>query len=557
MRPTKFATLGLLGLIGCVEPAPTPLPARLVLEPAQLTVTVIDGRPVAQAYRATLVDDTGAHDVTAETTFVLAGTGYGSFTGDTVQLDGTALGPTDVIARRGAVEGHAIVTVYARQTLLAGDVPAGAGALFERATIDRTCEPAISYPAPDVVVPQNLGQLDVHWLDPHDDLFEVKLATSYLDLRVYARRANISAGWTAVVGDDWKRLAAQHDAIDVSVTGLVEETPQLACASARQTLHVTDQPIAGGVFYASQDGIMRIDALQPAMTATTVLTAAMWDALFGPLVGTPVQSCIGCTVSRDGSKLGVSSSTTGAIYDFAAKRLSAPSAETWTFATFNATADKLVTSSAGALRLITDDGALLQEVRPKADYAFFDPQLSPDGGWLANVEANTGSMTAGASIIVRSYDDVHGSFGTPNELVPYVAGTANYFVAWSPDGEWLVFTRAIGWGTIDMQASIWIVRADGSTPPIQLTGWTEQTDIHARFVPQASSVGGERMFFLTFESIDAFGEQLAAGRTQLWMMPFYPDRAHDLYAGEPAFHVPAQSLATDNRLLQWTVPATR
>lgn len=561
MRPTQFATLALLGLVGCVEPAPS-TPARLVLEPAQLTVTVIDGVPVAQVYRATLVDDTGSHDVTAETTFVVAGTGYGSFAGDTMKIEGAALGPTDVVARRGSLEAHGIVTVYARETRLGLDVPRSSQALFERAAIDATCEPAISYPAPDVVVPQNLGALDVQWRDPHDDLFEVALATTYLDLRVYTHRANLAAGWTAVAGDDWKRLAAQHDAIDLRVTGLVEQAPQLACRSARQQLRVTDQPIAGDLFYASPDGITRIDAMQPAMAATTVMTAAMWDALFGPLVGTPVESCVGCTLSRDGGKLAVSSLATGAIYDFDTKRLSAPSTETWTFATFNSTADKLVTSSSdGTLHLITEAGVLLQIVLPATDYACYDPQLSPDGRWLANVEATVGTMTAGAGILVRPYDDTHGSFGAPTELVPYDGGTANYFVAWSPDGAWLVFTRAIGWGTTDMQAAIWIVRADGTAPAIQLTAWTRQTDIHARFVPQVSTVGGERMFFLTFEATDAYGEQLAAGRTQLWMMPFYPERepiiGGPLYAGQPAFHVPAQSLATDNRLLQWTLPAGR
>jgi hypothetical protein len=84
------------------------------------------------------------------------------------------------------------------------------------------------------------------------------------------------------------------------------------------------------------------------------------------------------------------------------------------------------------------------------------------------------------------------------------------------------------------------------------------TNSWARWAPfeQELHVDGqtpEPFFWLTFSSKRAFGVRLPAGSPQLWMTPFFPNRAS---AGgdpsAPAFRLPFQELTTNNHIAQWT-----
>lgn len=567
MRPTKLVTVVVLGVMGCVDPARDPAPVALVVEPAELSVTVIDGVPVVQAYTATAIDADGIErDVTGETTFALTDGAYGQWSASALRITGNALGPARVVAAHGDLRATAGLTVYARLDRRDYDVSADVAAQFERAAVDSSCAPAISYPEANVVLPRNLGDLDVQWTDARDDLFEVSLATSYLEVRLYTRQ-QAESGWTKLAANDWNRLAAQRESIELKVTGMVASDQKVACRSASQQVFVTDQAVAGSVFYANVEGIMRIDTAHPSVGTTPAIPAEMWEATIAPLVGTSALPCYSCLLSADGSRFAASSGTKSAIYDFAAGTVFAPTdgdnPQRWDFASFDPRGTKLVTSHAGILRLISDGGMLLAELEPPANTAWFDPQFSPDGRAIAYVASTGFSATTGASIVVRSFEADTNTFGVAQTIVPLVAGTANYYPAWSPDGEWVVFTRATGWGTLDTEAAIWIVKADGSEPPIQLTQPTASLDAHARISPMTMSMTGERMYYVVFESQRAFGT--ASGSSQLWAMPFYPDRNAPVNslctvgatctgtrgALEPAFRLPEQPLGTDNRLLQW------
>src|SRR5687768_8973944 len=99
MRPSNLAALGLFGLIGCVEPSSEIAQSTLRIEPADLSVTIVDGKAQTHAFTATLVAADGSErDVTFETTFVLADDRYGSVSRSQVEVDGDALGPTRLLA---------------------------------------------------------------------------------------------------------------------------------------------------------------------------------------------------------------------------------------------------------------------------------------------------------------------------------------------------------------------------------------------------------------------------------------------------------------------------
>jgi len=584
MRPTNLATVGLIGLMGCVESTQVDsAPKTLVLEPANVSVTVVDGQAIAQPYRATLVDSDGVtNDVTAETTFVLANESAGAWAGSLLTINGEAVGPTHIVAAHGGLQAKADLTVYSRSNRLL-DAPANAAAMFERAVSDTGCVPEISYPADHVVMPPNLGELDVQWIDTRNDLFEVSVATSYVETRIYTR----APAWTKLAAADWTRLAAQHEPLALRVSGVVEAVPQVRCNTVTQHISLTDQPISGDVYLANALGVQRVDAAQPMIAAESIFSAAMWDAMFAPLTGSEATGCLGCAISRDGRRLAIASPTTGALYDFATHTLTAPGAQSWSEASFTANGEKLITANGGDLHVITRNGQPLTSIVHKNGYQGFDPQVSPDGRWLANVEAidpNAPTMQPGSggapstttieqptslpafgsTIVVRQFFDGSNEMGGSTELMPLVAGIAAYYPAWSPDGRYIVFTRATDYsGTNDVTAALYIMRADGTQPPIQLTSPSHNLVIRARFIPNELTVDGERVLMIAFESRQAFGEQLPAGRLQLWAMPFYPDRTIESScigtaqtvcapkAMAPAMRMPTQSLAVDNRMLSW------
>jgi hypothetical protein len=562
MRPTKLVTVIVCGLVGCVDAQRDDVAPALVIEPAELTVTVVDGYPVVEAYTATLIDGAGAHDVTAETTFVLEDGSYGAWSGSSLEITGDALGLTRVVAAHGGLVVQVPLIVHARIHRIESLAPVTAPQLFQRAVVDSSCAPAIAYPSPEVVVPNNLGELDLQVTDAHDDLFEIALSTRFLDLRVYTRRDDATTAWTKLANADWDLLAAQGESVAIRVSGVLEAAPDTMCKSATQRMYITDQALAGGLYYANASGMMRFDASHASLESASLFSAAMWEAMFSPITGSTSMDCTGCALSRDGKRLAIASPATGAIYDFTTKQLSAAGTRAFDFATFTINGDKLFTTHEGALHVISDTGTLLATVNDKANYKAYDPQLSPIG--RSFVYAVIDDQSTGGTLIMRSFVDDANEIGLAHELMPIVPGTRTYYPAWSPDGAFIVFTRASGWGSLDARASLWLVRADGTQPPIQLTQPTTDLSVRARFTPAMATMSGERMYYVTFESTQPFA---GSTRMQLWTMPFYPERAPEvvvecttvgttctpasLRALEPAFRMP-QPLDADNRLLQWT-----
>ena len=107
-------------------------------------------------------------------------------------------------------------------------------------------------------------------------------------------------------------------------------------------------------------------------------------------------------------------------------------------------------------------------------------------------------------------------------------------------------------------AELWVARVDGSIAPIKLTAanvGAGLTNSWARWAPFEGSFGEteEPIFWLTFSSKREFGVRLAAGRPQLWMTPFFPERAAiGADPTAPAFRLPFQNLDSSNHIAQWT-----
>src|SRR4029077_1593852 len=118
----------------------------------------------------------------------------------------------------------------------------------------------------------------------------------------------------------------------------------------------------------------------------------------------------------------------------------------------------------------TNGGTVLATVPSSTGMLATHPELSVDGTMLANVETTSDFydfQVSDGSIVTRSFDSVNNAFGPIKTNVPNASGASNYYPSWSPDGQWLLFTRTAGNSYSDASAQIWVVKADGSAPPIQ------------------------------------------------------------------------------------------
>jgi hypothetical protein len=437
--------------------------------------------------------------------------------------------------------GNTAITVYANTRILDDDAAlANAAARFDAARIDYSCFPQITYPETGTVLPANLDGLDIQWTDSRDDLFAVSFETTYATVDVYTTKLE-----RTLSADAWAQLASSHDPITMRVQGMAGSSPDVACTTVDRRLLVSDKPLTGAIYSWVDDGggVWRHDVatrgepepvvlFQPTTTTSTASTASV------------ASSCAGCAISQSGSRLAVRlDDGNGAIVDFTADRMMMPF--TFDEATFSPSADKLVTAYGGYLKLISDTGSELRSIRNSAGTYGLDPQLSPDGTRLVNVEATGILSTDTASLVVRGYAYDGDTFTGTTVLVAGTAGVVNMNPTWSPDGEWIAFTRTTGWGTSQPLSSIWIVKADGSRSPVQVTAASPDVEVTASFTPGSHTIGGEPFYFLTFDSVRLFGTK-DLGR-QIWMTTFFPSTS----LVRPAFRVPFQSATTGNHVAQW------
>jgi hypothetical protein len=565
-----------LAAFGCGDvnkhnPGPTTYSIQVM--PADAMVTITNGQVVMEGYTATLVASDGSTpvDVTATATFTLKDTGFGNWSGPMLAVTGQGAGPTRVIATATnptdatmQATGDTGLTVFVKGSRVVDPAPANAPDLFGAATETAGRAPALVYPADNILVPPNLGEFDVHWNDTvGNDLFETRMSNQYVDLRIYS--AGTGALYTLFKPTEWYPLASSRQQLTIQVAGLVTATPTTKGTSPAQHVDVTNENAQGGIYYwttSSPQGIYRYDIGKPSVPPAPFFPAGQEPGGSG--------NCMGChALSRDGSKIALtidSGDGRGAVYKVSDRSVLVPfasNAKYWNFATFNADGSKIVTVEHGVMQLIDANGGnVLGPVPNNAGFQATHPELSPDGTTLANVETTQVSydfQVYNGSIVTRPFDNTTNTFGAIKTLVPDAAGASNYYPSWSPDGKWIAFTRTGGNSYDDASAKIWVVRADGSAPPVELkiaNLGDNLTDSWARWVPFGQSVGidNKPLYYLTFSTKRPFGVRIpGGGRPQIWMTPFFPDKADaGMDPTGPAFRVPFQDVNTSNHIAQWT-----
>ncbi|HEY1553802.1 MAG TPA: hypothetical protein VGF94_03155 [Kofleriaceae bacterium] len=535
--------------------------AHIEIAPADQTVMIMNGVAQTESYTATLVAaDGGRSDVTATAVFAVSNGAAGTWSGPALSVTGGAAGPVQVTATDQGVNGSTGLTIFVTSERDDGTgVPPNAGGLFDGATAGGAA-PAIAYPADKILVPPNLGTFDVHWTDSSNNLIEVRMHDQYTDLRIY--KASTGAAYTTFTYDEFGTLASARDELTLTVSGLNTASPTTKGVAAPQTVDVTNETVAGGVYYWTTEptqGVLRYDMSAPNTPPASFFSGA----------NPQPTSCVGChALSHDGSKIALtldSGDGRGTILDIADGSVLVPyntNPQYWNFATFDADGNEVITLSSGQMVLRnTMGGAIVASVPNSSGMEATHPELSPDGTRLANVETNSvyyDFQVNNGSIVTRTFDASTNTFGAIQTIVPNASGASNYYPSWSPDGQWLLFTRTIGNSYADTSAETWVVKADGTQPPIQMmladTPTPSIENSWPRWAPFQQSFGpnSEPLYYLTFSTARPFGVR-STGGVQIWMSPFFPDRAaQGMDPSGPAFRMPFQDITTSNHIAQWT-----
>lgn len=484
--------------------------------------------------------------------------------------------------------------------------PPGAAMRFTGAEVSSKA-PRLLYPQSGATLPQNLGALEVQWAQLGGaDLFEVAITGTWLDLRIYTtstRRLTLSDQEYNLLVD-----AGLYGPVGVRVRG-GNQTGAATYGVSEQAQLLVTPAISGGLYYfaarpAGQtqpaQGIWRYNLLAgPTAPAKAYAT----DATAG-LVG----KCAGChSLTADGRTLAYSTSQVsaqqGGVIDVGNGLVrSIDSGAVWasSILTTSAAGDQVLGAGANQLRLFGADlgrlaSTLSVGVAPGTTAS--QPSISADGKRIVFVRGTVRNGTSEVQNLelgnIMVMDAQAGVFGAPSTLVAVQGATQNnYYPTLTPDGVWVLFTRAASGPSYDNAlAELWAVKADGSLNPVRLasasTPVTQQyapvalalSNSWPRLNPQPVQVGGKTIYYFTFSSRREYGVEVTraggdktSGTTsvlagtgaslkgwtnQIWMSTFDPElAAKGQDPSSAAIWVPTQSVLTSNHTATWTLTYT-
>lgn len=545
--------------------------ATLQIDPPTSEHLILNGVPVQQAFTATLILQNGKQrDVTAETVFSIDPS-FGTFSGS--ELTVGAAGKTSAFGVWEDKTGTAQVLARVRTVRVEPPLDPSVPDLFNKPE-DAARAPAIVYPPEGAVVPRNLGDFETHWTDPHgNDIFEVSLKTEFSDVRVYVPGNNgvAAAGprpsWQSFAATEWISAVGLESTVQYQVRGVSMANPTTVGASPPRLVKLSNEPLDGGIYYwaatstgGGASGIFRHDMAKPGQPAEEFMTTNQTSG-----------RCVACHVlSRDGTKMAVTydgGNSNATLIDVGTGTRQ-PDFTKWNFASFTPDGTRLLSVYNGVITVRNSENQATLATMPAAAYVSH-PDLSPDGKQLVyvrvlGVTGEDWSFTGG-QIFTRTFDQATNTFGPETPLVP--DGGNNFYPSWSPDGQWVLFNRSNSGSSYNsLNASLWVVKADGSMPPVELSAFNQATggltNSWGRWAPFQQTIGANRepIFWITVSSKRDFGvRQINSNKPeamkipQIWMAPFFTARAEAKQdPTTPAFRLPFQNLTSNNHIAQWT-----
>ncbi|MBA3541659.1 MAG: PD40 domain-containing protein [Deltaproteobacteria bacterium] len=548
--------------------------ATLTIEPEMSEHEITPTMAASQVFTATVTYPGGqTRDVTSEVAFGVDS--LGGFNMNTLSISGAGKATVFAVWGDPAAPKTASAQVIARMKSSRVDpsLPPNTPDLFNGPD-DPSRAPTILYPPVGTIIPRNLGDFEAHWTDGSGNtVFELSLHTEFTDVRIYVPGGNgLPVGpmptWGAFLATEWIAATQNEKSVQFQVRGVDAANPVAVGSTPPQLVKLSNESMEGGIYYwgihdvvppanYQVSGVYRHDMSKPGLPAEEYMTNNQTiDASY------PSGRCVAChSLSRDGTKMALTydgGNGQGTMVDVATGTRQAPGGA-WNFATFTPDGSQVMTVLDRAL---TVRDTATQAALVTAPFSVNQPDLSADGKTLVYMSSASGSdpFASAGQIHIASYDQATQTFGAPIALV--TDGVNNFYPTFSPDGQWVLFNRADDGGDSydNPNAQLWVVKADGSAPPMALaTGNLALglTNSWGRWAPFAQSVGPnfDPVFWITVSSKRDFGVRrlLSENRPQIWMMPFFPSRAG---TGQdpsgPGFHLPFQNIDTRNHIAQWT-----
>ena len=462
-----------------------------------------------------------------------------------------------VTAAKQGVSGKADLSVLFREFIYQG-VPNGTEAKFPSKSPDPKRALKLIYPSSGVMLPPNINYLDLQWTKGGNDLFELRLANSLLDLRVYTRAASF-----AVTGERWTALAraARDGQATATVRGTTQAKPTSMGVSADVKIQLTKEDITAGLYYwetSQQGGIYRYDFQHPSAQAVAYYTQKQ-DGV-----------CVGChAISRAGDRMAfIRAGLDGwsGVLDVKKKTTVVNNQYQGNIQTFSPTGAELIVGSKGKLeRRDAVTGKQLGTLPTGAAMAAH-PDWSPDGKAVAYVSVpakdfNNNLDFENGSITLITRKTAGTGWNTPKVLVAGKGQLSNYYPSFGPKGEWIVFNRSlIGDCYSAEDANIFVVRSTGGkVSPLARINGDKVSNSWPRWSPLVQTFKGQKLYWLTFSSVRDYGAKLINSTKpglkeipQVWMAAFSPSRAAQ---GQdptyPPFWLHFQKIDKHNHIAQW------
>jgi hypothetical protein len=297
------------------------------VEPADAVIDVAPGAARSETYRVLAAIDGGAEeDITYRTVFDvpdnwLVGTfpdaSKPAFMTSTDQPRGGKLTVRAAAANSDGSIAHATTSLTVRFSGRLDDariryggagptLPANPASLFSGPN-NAGRSPQVVYPNDGVMMPPNLGRIDVHFMPgPGNTVFEVGFKGPAVDIKYYVRCGNpIEGGCVVPLDVDGSRYIAQGNRglspVVLTVRG-TDDAGVSVGSSAPVSLSFSETDLQGAIYYWAivaavgtgrfTSSIMRFDFAQPNSNPEQFIALGQGSA------------CVGChTLSRDGSKL--------------------------------------------------------------------------------------------------------------------------------------------------------------------------------------------------------------------------------------------------------------
>ncbi|MGN6108285.1 MAG: TolB family protein [Kofleriaceae bacterium] len=562
----------------------------LTVKPADQTLVIAQSQAATSTYTALgTFADGRVEDVSAHVQFSLADATLGTFAAADFTSSTWRGGATRVLAFGNGVQGETGITLRLEQQWNdpASNLPSDPAGAFG-GPADPSRAPGLVYPNDGVVLPPNLGQLELHFRPgAGNTLFEVRFYNAVLDLKVYLRCTQPLGGGCIYQPDAqvWRWLAETNRGsapVNWTVRG-TDDAGTGVGTSTEMDLRFSPEDVTGGIYYwtTTSQAIMRFD-----FASATQTTA---ETFFGSeMTG---GTCVGChALSRDGTKLVAESGGQNdgrlLLLDVATKTPMVPFGSTTKsiFESWNHDGSAFVgvygDTGATNFDLMVFDGttgAVTETIAAggSSTNPTDHPDWSPAGDRIAFVNVgvkNTLQMFYNGEI--RTVAKSGGAWGPPQVLVPRAPGKNRYYPAFAPDGTMLVFDESTcNSGNVggecnadtDPSAKLYVIdgvaggaitaldRANG--PGVADGGRTDLTNSFPKWNPTVwqRDLGGGRLAWLTFSSTRQYGLRSPPGAgTLLWMVAVDLDAPAGTDPSAAAFALPFQDLATSNHIAQWT-----